>query len=113
MENSASDFEQPISSFLKTLARDSVMADKGFHRVNDLPEGMSLNIPPFLRGKEHWSVQEETEIRQIAGVRIHVERAILRIKTVKLVRTVFPITMGADLNKIWVICSYLLNSCHL
>ena len=32
------------------------MADKGFDIVNDLPEGVSLNIPPFLRGKEHLSV---------------------------------------------------------
>ena len=40
---------------------DSVMADKGFDIENDLPEGVSLNIPPFLRGKEHLSAQEETE----------------------------------------------------
>ena len=88
---------------------DSVMADKGSDIVNDLPEGVSLNIPPFLRGKEHLSVQEETETRQIAAVRIHVERAILRIETLKILSTVFPITMGTDLNKIWVICSYLTN----
>ena len=88
---------------------DSVMADKGFDIVNDLPEGVSLNIPPILRGKEHLSVQEETETRQIAAVRIHVERAISRIKIFKILSTVFPITMGADLNKIWVICSYLTN----
>ena len=49
------------------------MSDKGFDIVHDLPEGMSLNRPPFFRGKEHLSVQEETETKHSAAVRIHVE----------------------------------------
>jgi len=88
---------------------DSVMADKGFEIENVLPEGVSVNIPPFLRGKEHLSIDEELETRKIASVRIHVERAISRIKTFRILNSVFPITMASDLNKIWVICSYLTN----
>ena len=85
------------------------MADKGFDIADDLPQGVTLNIPPFLKRKEHLSAQEKTETRQIAAVRIHVERAISRIKTFKILSTVFPISMGADLNKIWIICCYLTN----
>lgn len=45
---------------------DSVMTE-GFDIADDLPEGVTLNIPPFLRGNDHLSIQEETETRQIAS----------------------------------------------
>ncbi len=88
---------------------DSIMADRGFDIEDILPNGVSLNIPPFMRNKEFLSIEEETETRRIASVRIHVERAIARIKNFRILSTVFPISMGADLNKIWVICCYLSN----
>jgi hypothetical protein len=88
---------------------DSVMADKGFEIEGDMPLGVSLNIPPFLREKDHLSIDEETETRRIASVRIHVERAISRIKTFKILKSIYPITLSSDLNKIWVVCSYLTN----
>jgi hypothetical protein len=49
-------------------AGDSVMADKGFDIEKDLPNGVSLNIPPFLHDKEHFSIEEETETRRIASL---------------------------------------------
>ena len=90
---------------------DSIMADKGFDIEDILPNGVTLNIPvpPFMRNKEHLFIEEETETRRIASVRIHVERAIARIKNFRILSTVFPISMGADSNKIWVICCYLSN----
>ena len=88
---------------------DAVMADKGFTIEDDLPEGTALNIPPFLRDNANLTLAEETETRRIAAVRVHVERAIRRIKTFRILKTVFPISMSADLNKIWIICAYLTN----
>ena len=85
------------------------MADKGFDIESDLPNGISLNIPPLLHNKENLSLEEETETRRIASVRIHVEQAIARVKNLRILSTVFPISMVADLNKILVICSYLTN----
>lgn len=90
-------------------AGDSVMADKGFEIAGDLPQGVTLNIPPFLGGKDHLSIEEETETRRIASVRIHVERAIARIKNFKILSTIFPVSMAADINKVWIICCYLSN----
>ena len=59
---------------------DSVMADKGFDIAEYLiPLGVKLNIPPFLRRKEQFSHNKLVEIRRIASLRIHVERAIGRI----------------------------------
>ena len=85
------------------------MADKGFDIEKDLPNGVALNIPPFLHDKEHFSIEEEIETRRIASLRIHVEWAIARIKSFRILSTVFPISMAANLNKIWVICCYLTN----
>ena len=73
---------------------DSIMVDKGFEIADDLPKGVTLNIPPFLRGNDHLSIEEETETRRIASVRIHVERAISRIKTIRILSTVYPIKLA-------------------
>ena len=60
---------------------DQVMADRGFDIEDDLPV-TTLNIPPFLNGKDQLSLEEEVRTRKIASVRVHVERAIARIKNV-------------------------------
>ena len=88
---------------------DSVMADRGFEIEDDLPDNVSLNIPPFLNGKPQLSLQEENETRKIASVRVHVERAIERVKNYRILQTVFPLSMAPELNKIWIICCYLVN----
>ena len=84
------------------------MTDKGFDIEQDLPDGVLLNIPPFLRD-EHFSIEQETETRKIASLRVHVERLLSRVKNFRILSTVFPVSMSADLNKIWVICCYLVN----
>ena len=88
---------------------DSLMADRGFDIGDDLPKNVSLNIPPFLDGKPQLNLKEELETRKIASVRVHVERAIERIKNYRILQTVFPLSMAPELNKIWVICCYLVN----
>ena len=92
-------------------AGDSIMADRGFDLDSDLPPGVSLNIPAFMNGKDQLEIFDETETRRIASVRIHVERAIARIKSFRILKTVLPISMAPDLNKIWVICCYLIYFC--
>ena len=60
---------------------DSVMADRGFDIQDDLtPLGVKLNILPFLKGKKQLEENERIETRRIASLRIHVERAMERIK---------------------------------
>ena len=62
---------------------DMVMADRGFDIQHILAaKNVKLNIPPFMKGKEQLSLEEELETRSIASVRIHVERAIERIKII-------------------------------
>lgn len=65
------------------------MADKGFTIREMLKEiNVGLNIPAFLNEKQE---QVEKE-RKIASVRIHVERAIGRIKTFQILKGTIPIS---------------------
>ena len=66
------------------LYGDCIIADRGFELDDDLPEEISLNIPPFLNGTPQLSLEEENKTRQMASVRVHVERAIKRTKNYKI-----------------------------
>ena len=78
------------------------MADRSFTLEDDLPEGISLNISPFLNGEPQLSLNSENETRQIASVRVHVDRAIEGIKNFEILESTFPLPMAPELNKIWV-----------
>ena len=52
------------------------MADRGFDIEDDLIlQGVRLNIPPFLRGKQQLDEDERVVTKRIASLRIHVEGA--------------------------------------
>ena len=77
-----------VSGYLETLNGKegvSVMADRGF-TVRDLlaEKGVTLNIPPFMDGKQQLEPEEIQRGRQIASLRIHVERTIGRIAILKV-----------------------------
>ena len=56
----------------------SIMADKGFDIAYDeLLRGANLNTPPLLKNRQQLSKKNVILTRQIASLRIHVERAIL------------------------------------
>ena len=90
---------------------DLVLADRGFDIVDDLAMvGASLAILPFTRGK-----------LQLCNVRIHVERAIGRMKTYKILNSTLPIrlikqdheTECTTIVKIVFVCAALCNlHCH-
>ena len=71
-----------------TSARGLHHGRPGFELDDDLPEGVSLNIPSFPNGKPQLSLQEENKKRQIASVGLHVERAIERTKNYKILQSV-------------------------
>ena len=67
------------------------MADKGFeiqHLLTGL--GVQLNISPFRQGQRQFTPDEVMKPKKVAAVRIHVERAIQRMKQFKLLSGVMP-----------------------
>ena len=58
----------------------SIMVDRGFDIDDVLPDRVSTNISLFLGSRKQLESEEVVSTRRIATVRIHVERAIERIK---------------------------------
>ena len=91
-------------------AGDSVMADKGFDIAEYLiPQGVQLNIPPFLRGTDQFSHKELVENRRIASLRIHVERAMERIKNFHIFDRILPATLTGIADRMFFVCCVLCN----
>ena len=89
---------------------DTVMADKGFTIQDLLPLGTTLNIPPFLRQNSQMGAEDAIRTQQIASVRIHVERAINRIKNYKIWSGVVPLSSFGLVNQMLSICAFLCNA---
>lgn len=73
------------SGILEKLKRgDSILADRGFD-ISDLVEnkGVTLNIPPFLKGRKQFSHYEVMKTRIIANRRILIENVNGRAKKIK------------------------------
>ena len=89
---------------------DAVMADKGFNIMDLLDDkGITLNIPPKLTDSSgQLSENDRVETRRIASVRIHVERAIGRIKTFRILESI-PNTMHNVANQLFFVCAMLTN----
>ena len=64
-------------------AGDLILADKGFLIHDIVPEGVSVNILPFLEGGQ-LNINEIKRTKQIASCRIHVERANARLKAFQI-----------------------------
>ena len=81
---------------------DDVMADRTFN-LRDLvtKRNATLNIPPFAKGKP---------LSTKASLRIHVERAIQRMKKfIRLLQGVIPISIAAVANQTVFVCAALCN----
>ena len=89
---------------------DEIMADKGFDVLDLLtPLGVKLNIPPFLSSNTQFSCEDVMRTKKIAKLRIHVERAIGRIKEFCILRSPICATMWDSINEIIYVCAMLCN----
>lgn len=88
---------------------DDVMADRGF-LIRDLlaKRSATLNIPPYSMGKQ-LSSKAVTKTRRIASARIHVERAIGRLTTFKLLQGVMPLKLHVLFDQIIGVCCVICN----
>lgn len=98
------------SGFLEHICQgDVVLADKGF-TIGDIlaKRGAFLSIPPFLSNGQ-FSKEEISQTRKIARQRIHVERAIGRVKQYHILDPVIPIALKSTVSSIFRVCCFLSN----
>ena len=89
---------------------NSVMADKGFTIAKVLSEkNVGLIIPHFLSARGQFSSNEIFENDAITASRVHVERAIRRVKENRILQGIIPLTMLGSINQIWAVCCLLTN----
>lgn len=99
------------SGFYDLLERDDeVMADRGFQIKEELLlRYCSLSVPPGARVKSQMTASECKLTSNVANLRIHVERAINRIKTYRILKNVLPISMLHHMDDIVLSCAALCN----
>lgn len=99
------------SGFLNyLLPGDEIMADRGFTIGEELcSRRVKLNIPAFMKGRSQLSAQEQIESKRIASVRIHVERAINRLKCYRILNTTVNIKSVRHMDKTMRVIAALCN----
>ncbi|CAB3998020.1 Hypothetical predicted protein [Paramuricea clavata] len=100
------------SHFIDLLEHpDVIMADRGFE-IQDIlaTKQVRLFIPPKRQSKmDQFSKEDCFETMRIANVRIHIERAIRRVKGWHIFDQVLPLSMNGVVNQIWTVCCLLVN----
>ena len=66
-------------------------------------------IPSFAAGGRQLSRKKVTTTRRIASVRIHVERAIERLKNFRILQGVMPLSLLQQADSILLVCAALCN----
>ncbi|XP_004208234.1 uncharacterized protein LOC101240893 [Hydra vulgaris] len=99
------------SGFYDLLERDDeVMADRGFQiREELLFFYCSLSVPPGARVKSQMTASECKKTTDVANLRIHIERAVNRIKTFRILKNVLPISMLHHMDDMILSCAALCN----
>eukprot|EP00057_Strongylocentrotus_purpuratus_P026616 XP_011681090.1 PREDICTED: uncharacterized protein LOC105446234 [Strongylocentrotus purpuratus] len=86
------------------------MADRGFPITEELMmRRASLGIPPGKRGQEQMTRQQVMQTKKVANLRIHVERAIRRLKSFRIIKGTLPWSLIPLSDQIVKVCAALCN----
>lgn len=98
------------SGFLRMPHRRGAvwLVDKGF-QIQDLadPLGVKINMPAFVGSRSQMTADEVFKTQVIASERIHIERAINKVKFFHIFDSPTKISMFGSINQIWSVCSLL------
>ena len=102
------------SSFMDKLQPgDLVLADRGFNIEFDLASrGATLKIPSFTKGKRQLPKADVDKSRQLANVRIHVERVIGRLRKFNVLNNIIPLSQLELLDDMFICVCGLVNLCQ-
>ena len=94
----------------KFLPQDTVLADRGFN-IQELllPYQVNLVIPPFLKKKKQFSLEDDARTKQVANARIHIERVIGRLKDFDILKAELPLDMCDLFDHIATVICCLVN----
>ncbi|XP_074632478.1 uncharacterized protein LOC141890838 [Acropora palmata] len=95
----------------KLQRADEIKADRGFNIQEMLAsKGVKVNVPPFMNQSGQFTEQEMLATRRIATLRIHVERAIERIKNYHILDFI-PTNLCKNclIDMIFFVCAMLTN----
>eukprot|EP00118_Oscarella_pearsei_P023007 m.270807 g.270807 ORF g.270807 m.270807 type:complete len:160 (+) comp40544_c2_seq26:1429-1908(+) len=81
---------------------DSILADCGF-LIDDLLAPLGVNIPSFLGQRQQQEKEEVLETQRIAAERIHIERAIDRVKSFGILSGLIQVGIAGSINQIWTV----------
>lgn len=89
---------------------DKVMVDRGFTIAKELPDGVTLLIPPFKNRQSGQFTKQQLDFSEKLSVaRIHVERAMRAIKECQILATEVKMAMINNYENIFKACAYLVN----
>lgn len=90
--------------------KDDVMVDKGFNIDSECRAlGVGVIQPPFLRKQQQFSREDSLKTVQIARARVHVERAIQRLKLFKILKGPLPWEMLAVADEAMIVIAGIVN----
>ena len=87
---------------------DQIMADKGFPYVH-IQNGVTLVMPPFGSKSRQFTTEQMNETFNVANSRIHVERAIGRMKVFSILTHRLPIDLIPHMDEIIHVVAVLTN----
>ena len=104
----------------KLLPGDLILADRGFNIMELVDQYKAkVELPAFTKGKSQLSAEEVKQSRELARVRIHVERLIGMVKQkYSILEGTLPISFIKDdsdvtvADKLMIVCCALVNLCH-
>lgn len=94
----------------EVLPGDAIMADKGFDLDSDLRKlDLKLNIPPFLGAFTQFEESDVIKTQTIEQHRIHIERAIGKVRRFGIFSSPLPVAMLGTANQLWSVCCLISN----
>ena len=84
------------------------LVDKGF-TIQDLAEplGVTVNMPAFVGNRSQMTSEEVYHTQIIASERIHIERAINKIKNFHIFDRPVALKTYCTVNQMWTVCAFM------
>ena len=84
------------------------MVDKGF-LIQDLakPLDVTINMPKFLGKDDQMHADDVVHTQEVASERIHIERAINKVKNFHIFDRPIQLTSWGSVNQMWTFCALL------